>query len=257
MMNGDEVSRCILQSVQGLISAALLFAYRNVECEVPLHEWLTVLCIVTTFDTCASLAAKIFPDRLFPNAPTIATAQALSWWLCTLLCVLGKAMTLQCKECQDEQNSIYAFGYWCSWMAHSVFLYQIRPELASVSLLIGMIVMSPILVLVELMGIGVTSNLLEWMLELHPDDEPEWQCKASAARARAQHLLQLTLQTLTKAEADQQPIKSCSICLDAYSEHDTLRVLACKHQFHSECVDPWILNKNHCPMCRRTVLRCA
>ncbi|KAJ3324526.1 hypothetical protein HDU76_013395 [Blyttiomyces sp. JEL0837] len=45
--------------------------------------------------------------------------------------------------------------------------------------------------------------------------------------------------------------ESCTICLDSYAENDELRILRCKHGFHSECIDRWLLNNvNSCPICR-------
>ncbi|KAL3108688.1 hypothetical protein niasHT_017603 [Heterodera trifolii] len=47
----------------------------------------------------------------------------------------------------------------------------------------------------------------------------------------------------------------CPICLAAYKTGEKVRTLPCnkKHQFHSECVDPWIEKQNNCPSCRAKV----
>ncbi|ODV92014.1 hypothetical protein CANCADRAFT_55758 [Tortispora caseinolytica NRRL Y-17796] len=43
----------------------------------------------------------------------------------------------------------------------------------------------------------------------------------------------------------------CPICFEAFSEGEKLRVLPCSHKYHSECVDPWLLNRStQCPLCR-------
>lgn len=43
----------------------------------------------------------------------------------------------------------------------------------------------------------------------------------------------------------------CPICLVDYSVDDVCRELLCKHAFHQDCVDSWLLKShNSCPMCR-------
>lgn len=49
---------------------------------------------------------------------------------------------------------------------------------------------------------------------------------------------------------ENQPI--CSICLTEFERDVFLKELRCGHFFHSECIDPWLLNeKAVCPVCRR------
>ncbi|ODV88148.1 hypothetical protein CANARDRAFT_26306 [[Candida] arabinofermentans NRRL YB-2248] len=44
----------------------------------------------------------------------------------------------------------------------------------------------------------------------------------------------------------------CAICLDNLENEDDVRGLICGHVFHSECVDPWLINRRGCcPMCKR------
>ena len=45
--------------------------------------------------------------------------------------------------------------------------------------------------------------------------------------------------------------KNCSICLEDYQDSDEVRVLLCKHIFHTECIDRWLGQENvRCPVCR-------
>jgi hypothetical protein len=47
----------------------------------------------------------------------------------------------------------------------------------------------------------------------------------------------------------------CSICLDEFEIENAARILPCKHAFHTECVDPWLIkHKRLCPVCKRDVL---
>ncbi|XP_043096624.1 RING finger protein 215 [Puntigrus tetrazona] len=53
-----------------------------------------------------------------------------------------------------------------------------------------------------------------------------------------------------------QPVEmdSCAVCLEQYNNHQCLRVLPCLHEFHRDCVDPWLLLQQTCPLCKRSVL---
>ncbi|KAH6562418.1 hypothetical protein BASA60_011146 [Batrachochytrium salamandrivorans] len=45
--------------------------------------------------------------------------------------------------------------------------------------------------------------------------------------------------------------EKCTICLSAYAEDDQLRVLSCRHGFHKDCLDQWLVTyRNSCPICR-------
>ncbi|KAI1317308.1 hypothetical protein EDD11_008677 [Mortierella claussenii] len=44
----------------------------------------------------------------------------------------------------------------------------------------------------------------------------------------------------------------CSICLGDYEVGEQVRTLPCYHQYHVECIDPWLLNvASMCPICKR------
>lgn len=51
------------------------------------------------------------------------------------------------------------------------------------------------------------------------------------------------------AEAD-----NCAVCLEAFNQNQCLRVLPCLHEFHRDCVDPWLVLQHTCPLCKRNAL---
>lgn len=59
-------------------------------------------------------------------------------------------------------------------------------------------------------------------------------------------------------EVKKQPIiynetsspRSCSICLDDFSEGMSLVQLECGHMYHLKCIDDWLIRQSSCPLCR-------
>ncbi|KAF8263823.1 hypothetical protein EI94DRAFT_1806655 [Lactarius quietus] len=46
-------------------------------------------------------------------------------------------------------------------------------------------------------------------------------------------------------------VDRCLICLDDYDPELDLRLLACRHVFHRDCLDRWLeTGRNNCPACR-------
>lgn len=43
----------------------------------------------------------------------------------------------------------------------------------------------------------------------------------------------------------------CPICTDEFVKGQDVRLLPCSHQFHPDCIDPWLINvSGTCPLCR-------
>jgi len=46
----------------------------------------------------------------------------------------------------------------------------------------------------------------------------------------------------------------CLVCQFAYEQGEKIRLLPCKHYFHHECVDQWLMAKDFCPYCRQCIV---
>ncbi|XP_049749852.1 E3 ubiquitin-protein ligase RNF133 [Elephas maximus indicus] len=67
---------------------------------------------------------------------------------------------------------------------------------------------------------------------------------------------QLQLRVLKEGDEEITPNgDSCVVCFELYKPNDTVRVLTCKHFFHKNCIDPWILAHGTCPMCKCDILK--
>ncbi|KAL1920287.1 uncharacterized protein VTP21DRAFT_1433 [Calcarisporiella thermophila] len=47
--------------------------------------------------------------------------------------------------------------------------------------------------------------------------------------------------------------EACAICLGEYGLGEVMRLLPCRHYFHKECVDSWLLRDKSCPLCKRDI----
>ncbi|XP_068669534.1 E3 ubiquitin-protein ligase SDIR1-like [Aristolochia californica] len=43
---------------------------------------------------------------------------------------------------------------------------------------------------------------------------------------------------------------TCSVCLEQVNVGELIRSLPCPHQFHANCIDPWLRQQGTCPVCK-------
>lgn len=48
--------------------------------------------------------------------------------------------------------------------------------------------------------------------------------------------------------------KTCSICLEEFSQEKEIIILDCKHIYHNDCIIEWIYKDTSCPLCRSSSL---
>jgi hypothetical protein len=46
----------------------------------------------------------------------------------------------------------------------------------------------------------------------------------------------------------------CSVCLEDFSLGNEVTVLPCRHCFHGDCVEAWLITHDACPLCRESIM---
>ncbi|XP_028314360.1 RING finger protein 215 isoform X2 [Gouania willdenowi] len=54
--------------------------------------------------------------------------------------------------------------------------------------------------------------------------------------------------------SQQTETDNCAVCLEPFNNNQCLRVLPCLHEYHRDCVDPWLMLQHTCPLCKRSIL---
>ncbi|XP_061739875.1 E3 ubiquitin-protein ligase RNF128-like [Nerophis ophidion] len=66
------------------------------------------------------------------------------------------------------------------------------------------------------------------------------------------------LQVRTLKRDDKETIGDhymCAVCIESYKASEVVTVLTCDHIFHKACIEPWLLEKRTCPMCKCDILK--
>jgi hypothetical protein len=70
----------------------------------------------------------------------------------------------------------------------------------------------------------------------------------------------LSVGEFTTGGSNQKSFPSCAICLDRFRAGEDIcsaQNEECPHEFHLECLFPWLLKSQDCPCCRRDYLSIA
>ncbi|KAF7822670.1 putative E3 ubiquitin-protein ligase ZFP1 [Senna tora] len=59
---------------------------------------------------------------------------------------------------------------------------------------------------------------------------------------------------LEEVASEDQETDACIICQDEYKNRETIGILKCGHEYHSDCLKKWLLVKNVCPICKSEAL---
>ncbi|KAF7810981.1 E3 ubiquitin-protein ligase MBR2 isoform X2 [Senna tora] len=61
----------------------------------------------------------------------------------------------------------------------------------------------------------------------------------------------LFMSVMTESSMDLEP---CCICQEEYADGEDVASLDCGHEFHTNCIKQWLMQKNLCPICKTTAL---
>ncbi|XP_026175489.1 E3 ubiquitin-protein ligase RNF128a [Mastacembelus armatus] len=66
------------------------------------------------------------------------------------------------------------------------------------------------------------------------------------------------LQVRTLKRGDEETTSDshmCAVCIESYKAGEVVTVLTCDHIFHKVCIEPWLLERRTCPMCKCDILK--
>lgn len=80
----------------------------------------------------------------------------------------------------------------------------------------------------------------------------EKRLKSEAKKA----IKRLQVRTLKRGDEETSSDSSmCAVCIESYKVGDVVTVLTCDHIFHKTCIEPWLLERRTCPMCKCDILK--
>jgi len=92
---------------------------------------------------------------------------------------------------------------------------------------------------------GDFDEILEHMRQQHEDP--------GKPPASEKAISQLRTRTLTKEDEIQLTGHQCAVCQDKFVEKEDVTCLPCNHEYHKDCVLPWLNMHCTCPVCRSEV----
>lgn len=90
------------------------------------------------------------------------------------------------------------------------------------------------------------------LYRMNRERRQEQRLKSDAKKA----IKRLPLRTLKRSDEETaSDTHMCAVCIESYKEGDVVTVLTCNHIFHKDCIEPWLLDKRTCPMCKCDIMK--
>ncbi|XP_053721495.1 E3 ubiquitin-protein ligase RNF128-like [Synchiropus splendidus] len=90
------------------------------------------------------------------------------------------------------------------------------------------------------------------LLNLRSQRREERRVRSQAKKAIAR----LQVRTLKRDDVEtSSDSHMCAVCIESYRPGEVVTVLTCDHIFHKTCIEPWLLERRTCPMCKCDILK--
>ncbi|KAI8636595.1 hypothetical protein BD408DRAFT_85661 [Parasitella parasitica] len=171
------------------------------------------------------------------------------------------AVAIGDPEHQSGWITMYAPGDTSDIVIPSIFLAKNE---YSVLLYLSKIVDTPMMILLRLDSF-ITWPLLDILMIIFVSPSImmifiyiSWQVRQRQRKqqevASIDAVSRLVVKQFLTEKVKENEAEECAICLEDYVNGEELRVLPCKHDFHTFCVDAWLTTqKKFCPICKRDI----
>lgn len=78
---------------------------------------------------------------------------------------------------------------------------------------------------------------------------PENDCSSLQQASSSSAASEDSIKENGKVKASEDEL-TCTICLEQVNRGELIRSLPCLHQFHTNCIDPWLRQQGTCPVCK-------
>lgn len=108
-------------------------------------------------------------------------------------------------------------------------------------------------------GVAAAKNDVEMASSTHtaesheptPEPSPMHEADPQPETDHQDHVTDATDTTAANRDGADTGNNNCPICTDDFVKGQDVRLLPCGHQFHPDCIDPWLINvSGTCPLCR-------
>lgn len=109
---------------------------------------------------------------------------------------------------------------------------------------------------IVLLGLSVTlactltATLVGYLAVIFKKRRQRSECRRAVQKLKTKNY---TAPLLAEGETDDGPTP-CTICLEDFCVGEKVKVLPCGHEYHCECIEPWLLEKSSlCPLCKQNI----
>jgi E3 ubiquitin-protein ligase RNF115/126 len=93
-------------------------------------------------------------------------------------------------------------------------------------------------------------NYLENIINYLMANDPNQYGNPPASKKAITALESIVVDESNFAEMKKQGLSECSVCKEEFNLKETIKKMPCKHYFHTDCIGPWLEQRNSCPTCR-------